>query len=378
MRLCAGTDLLPLWYWALGADMGRDVVLGDIDVIEEPQLVVVGDRAVVSDMARLQTAFPRASSYWSPKHETVLGADAVVGTGAVLQTGTKLGNGAIVMPQSALNPGSFASSTVISGVPAQETIECHDLHSDCKAKAPALSCGNILGTVTVKVVQSFMLPLLSCFLNLLLVVVVGYFPTLFLCWIMAENGGGYTPQAARMVVPLCFLGFTFLLVLAVAAHKWMIRWKVSPGSFMALRGFTYHIRLHTMIQQTQAALSNVGTLRGSVWAPWYLRLLGAHVDPSAYMDTVMVSDPDLLHVDKLAVVEDATITPGDLEGSQLHLGPIRIGRGAYVGVGSTMLRDTAVEYGGELGAGAFLPSSHRVKCGEVRYGASLLPSQSGQ
>ena len=166
--------------------------------------------------------------------------------------------------------------------------------------------------------------------------------------------------------------FSLGMLLLVVLQKWMTRCRVQEGSLVTPHGIKHHTRALTLILQTYAHNSTLDTLRGSMWANLYLTLMGAKVHPSAYINTLHVTDHDLLEVGPRAVLDtDCTVMPVGPEEGGLRLGKVRVEGGARMGVTSVVLRDTLLQPKGELADCGFLPPSHGVRFDGVRYGANL-------
>ncbi len=134
MRLFVGTDLLPLWYWTLGASVGTGVVIGNTDVWEDPHLVSLGHGVTITDNAALETVTEPGNGYAQCGRVTV-GDQGVVAVRAVLAPGAELGKGAVVMPQSVVT-GAVAPDAVMMGVPARKILDRSSLPGGSTSEGP--------------------------------------------------------------------------------------------------------------------------------------------------------------------------------------------------------------------------------------------------
>lgn len=291
MRMFVGTSLLPTWYWLLGAGMGRDVMMGDMEVIEDPHLLTVGDKAALIDNASLHTHDEPGDGYaYTDRIE--VGPQCIVGTRAVLSGGCQLDRGSIIMPHTYIPHGvHVGEAAVLSGVPAtsaakRSTIMQEDSADTASARA---ACSNWQLPAYLRVpLLGLIVPLVSCFTTILLLLTASYASLFLIFWAMDSDGLDLTARQAYTLLPLAFLGYLFLTVLTVVVHKWLLRGRQRPGSSVGLGGLFYHIRAHALVLQTYSASFNLDVFRGTIFAPLYLRLLGASVAPSAYIGTFQV------------------------------------------------------------------------------------------
>jgi hypothetical protein len=292
MRMFVGTNLLPTWYRLLGADMGHDVMMGDMEVIEDPHLLRVGDKAALIDNASLHTHDEPGDGYAYTERIEV-GPQCIVGTRAVLSGGCRLDKGSIIMPHTYLSPGvHVGESAVLSGVPAtsaakRSTIMQEDAAGTASSALAACSNWQLPSLIRVPLL-GLVVPLVSCFTTILLLLTASYASLFLIFWAMDSDGLDLTARQAYALLPIAFLGYLFLTVLTVVVHKWLLRGRQKAGSSVGLGGVFYHIRAHALVLQTYSASFNLDVFRGTIFAPLYLRLLGASVAPSAYIGTFQV------------------------------------------------------------------------------------------
>ena len=384
MRLFVGTDFLPTWYWTLGARVGKNVVIANTDVFEDPHLISLGDQCTITDYAALETVNEPGNGY-AVCGRVKVGKDCVVGVRGVVAPGTEMSDGSIVMPQSVVAGGVVAPDAVMMGVPAVKILDRSSLPGNAPAEGQGGGMGGCLkwglGScgyewLVMRSVQGLLAPLLSCGLTLLLVLVSAYPSVLFYLWAMADkaaNGAGWPVLLAQVATPIAFLMFWVSILVVVVVQKWVLRWRQTEGMTVPVRGPSYHARIQTLVFQNYAGAAALETLRGSVLAPWYLWLLGAKVDGSAYVNTLLITEPDLVTVGKQAVLDtDAVLMSNALEGRSLVLGPIVVEDHARIGSASLMLRNCSVKRGAELAETAVLPPTLSLRVKGVRYGAFVL------
>lgn len=103
---------------------------------------------------------------------------------------------------------------------------------------------------------------------------------------------------------------------------------------------------------------------------------GGKVSPSAYIDTLTVTEPDLLKVGEEAVIDaDAVVMPHALEGESLMYGPVTLEDHARLGGASLVLRNCTIKRGAELAESAVLPPTLNLRVQGIRYGAYVLEEE---
>lgn len=103
---------------------------------------------------------------------------------------------------------------------------------------------------------------------------------------------------------------------------------------------------------------------------------GGKVAASAYVDTLNITEPDLVTVGKNAVLDaDAILMPNALEGKSLVMGPVTVEQGARMGGAALALRNCSVRAGAELAETALLPPTLSLRVQGVRWGAFVLEEE---
>ncbi len=116
----AGTPLYPLYLRALGAKIGRGVVIFSRSVPACPDLITIGDGTLIRAEARLVTH--RAEAGVIRTGRVTVGANAYIGDAAVLDIGTTMGDETQLGHASALHEGqSVPAGAHFHGSPGEPT-----------------------------------------------------------------------------------------------------------------------------------------------------------------------------------------------------------------------------------------------------------------
>ncbi|MCW3049767.1 MAG: Amino acid adenylation protein, partial [Solirubrobacterales bacterium] len=111
-----------------------------------------------------------------------------------------------------------------------------------------------------------------------------------------------------------------------------------------------------------ADVLHLNSMAGTPWAGRIARLLGADVAPTARLAT-MPSPASLIHVGDMATLEaDVDVHGWWIEGDELVVGELRVGRGARVGTRSVLMPGTDIGAGAEIEPGSVISTA--VPAGE--------------
>ncbi|MBC7467694.1 MAG: amino acid adenylation domain-containing protein, partial [Ramlibacter sp.] len=127
--MIAGTSLYVGWLRALGARIGRDVIVGSI-TLRVPELLTLGDGTSVGNAVNLENAVVQGGMLHLGRIE--IGRECAIGSFSVLEGDVALGDGAHLRGQTALSRGERVPPCRIwAGSPAQ------DIGADDPALRPA-------------------------------------------------------------------------------------------------------------------------------------------------------------------------------------------------------------------------------------------------
>ncbi|WP_254053915.1 Pls/PosA family non-ribosomal peptide synthetase [Singulisphaera sp. GP187] len=206
-----------------------------------------------------------------------------------------------------------------------------DLDSDSREEAPRLRHGN--GRVRACGAVQFGL----LYLMLLVLGAPG---------LLLMQGAGAVAGTAWGFAATATLAFTLAIVtstLLPVLARWTLIGRFQAGRY-PLWGW-YYCRWWLVRHLLQ--LAPLDLLAGTPLLPAYARLLGARIGKDCQIATSLLMLPDLIEIGPGASIGYAVaLEPFLVEDGWLHLAPIRIGAGAFVGTNSVVM------LGAEIGAGA--------------------------
>ena len=115
-----------------------------------------------------------------------------------------------------------------------------------------------------------------------------------------------------------------------------------------------------------------GIFRGSpIWTA-YLRLNGARIGRRVYVNSLFVSDHNLLEFDDDVVIgSDVHLSGHTVEDGVVKTGGVRLGRGVTIGLGSVIDIGVTVGEGAQVGALSFVPKHTVLDPGGVYAGVPV-------
>jgi acetyltransferase-like isoleucine patch superfamily enzyme len=199
------------------------------------------------------------------------------------------------------------------------------------------------------------------------------FPVLLtwvLLWGKPEDPSVRVAVYSLMVVP-SYIAFAMLLMVISPLATWLTGAR-TPGNaelrlaemgWPLMRWARYLVAIHLV------RLFAGHLFRGSLLWTAYLRLNGARIGRRVYVNTLSISDHNLLELgDDVVIGEDAHISGHTVEAGVLKTGRVRLGRNVTVGLGSVIDIDVDIGAGCQVGALSLVPKHTRLEANGVYAG----------
>ena len=117
----------------------------------------------------------------------------------------------------------------------------------------------------------------------------------------------------------------------------------------------------------------IDLLAGSPLLAPYLRLLGARIGRGCHLGSGRIDVPDLLDIgDRVSIGYDVDLDPSHVADGWLHLGPVRIGDGAYVGTNAVVSGDGTVGCGSRVVEQSLVATGQTIPDGETWAGSPAV------
>ena len=364
--LLSGSSLYPWWLRALGAQIGRDVVIGSI-TLRAPDLLVIGDGVSIGNAVNFENA--RVEHGELRLGAIAIGNDAGVGSCAILEGNTAIGAFGHLEGQTALSDGmQVPAGRSWSGSPARD-IGAFDPASN-RARPPVSKirratealyflCGALLVTTL------FFLPVFPSFM--------------LIDWI--DNSEIFEP-IANSEIPLqlakyfllAFPATAALIVLTVllsAAIRWGVLPRMKPGSWPVHSNKYCAKWLVNQIQES--SLSVLHGVYATVYAPLWYRLLGAKVGKGAEISTALGLVPDMLTLGEDTFIADAVMLGDEkIDGGWMTMKPTVISRRSFVGNGAYIPDGTTLPENVLIGVHSTVPSNDAMHSGDTWLGSPSI------
>ena len=365
----AATPWMPLYLRALGAKVGRDVMV-DTLTLGAPELLRIDDGVSIGSFVNIENA--RVEGGWLILGPVHLERNAVVDSYAVLENDTRLGLGARLGGLSALAAGrEIPAGEIWEGSPARQSLEMVEPLPARPEITPLRHAVHALGFAASAVVVAvlFFLPTFPAFM--------------LIDWLDAH----WLDIFEANVQPLSAFGLVFLLAVPAATLfvgltlclTAGLRWglpKQTAGMFSIHSPAFWRKKFMALI--LDSSLQVLHGLYASVFAPLWLRLLGAKVGANAEVSTAEGMIPELLSLGADSFVADgALLGDEEVRGGWMILKPTRIGNRSFVGNGAYVSDGAMVPDDVLIGVQTRVPANARLQSGQIWMGSPplLLPAR---
>jgi acetyltransferase-like isoleucine patch superfamily enzyme len=167
-----------------------------------------------------------------------------------------------------------------------------------------------------------------------------------------------------------YLLFVLTLMVLSAGSAWVLGWRTPADAELRIADLEWPVlRWARYAMSTHVVRVLAGTwLRATPLWSFYHRLNGAHVGRRVYVNSIMLSDHDLLELDDDVVIgADVHLSGHIVEGGLLKTGRVRLGRGVTIGVGTMVEIGVTIGEGTQVGALSVVPK-HRTLEPQAIYG----------
>ncbi|WP_415838298.1 Pls/PosA family non-ribosomal peptide synthetase [Polaromonas hydrogenivorans] len=361
--LLSGSSLYAWWLRALGAKVGRDVVIGSI-TLRAPDLLTLGDGVSIGNAVNLENA--RVEHGELIIGPIVLEREACIGSYAVLEGNTQVGAYGHLAGQSALGEGqALPAGRLWQGSPARDA-GAFDLAA--RPERPAVGRWRsflegayfVLGALLITTV--FFLPVFPSFM--------------LIDWIDAAEGfSAFNSNAlAFELVKYFVLAFPATAVMIVctvllsAGIRWSVLPRLKPGRWPVHSNLYCAKWLVNQIQESSLAVLH--GVYATVYAPFWYRLLGAKVGRDAEISSALGLVPDMLTLGDETFIADAVMLGDEsIEGGWMSMRPTVISRRSFVGNGAYIPDGTTLPENVLIGVHSSAPANEAMNDGDTWLGS---------
>lgn len=368
--LLSGSSLYNTYLRALGAHIGRDVVIGSV-TIRQPHLLSIGDGSSVGSTVHMENVRVERGELVIGRID--LGPHSYVGSYAVLEGDTAIAERGRLEGLSALTRGTrISAGETWDGSPARRTTTHH---APCpvppKASRLRKGCEQVFymaGGALVAIL--FFLPLFPGF------ALIDSLEGSFLSPSLETEG--YVLSALKYTV-LAIPASTLLVIgtaLVAAAIRWIVLPRLQPGTWPVHSWMYCRKWLANLIQI--ASLQVLHGVYATIYAPSWYRMLGARIGKHAEISTAMGIVPDMLTLGDETFIADAVMLGDEqVDGGWMSLDRTVVGRRSFVGNGAYVPDGTILPEDVLIGVQSRVPSTQAIQPGHTWVGTPpmLLPSR---
>ena len=361
--LLAGSSLHAWWLRALGAKIGREVVIGSL-TLRAPDLFSVGDGASIGNAVNFENA--RVQHGELRLGPITLRENAYVGSYAVLEGGTTIEKFGHLQGQSSLSEGACVpAGRIWSGSPARDAGR-FDPESNpprpsvSRLRLTAEALFYLLGALSIA--SLFFLPVFPSFMLIDWLSDPDHLP-----WMQTSDTWLLLVKYFVLALPA-----TGLLVVCTALLSAGIRWSVlprmKPGSW-PVHSMVYCCKwLVNQIQES--SLQVLHGVYATVYAPSWYRLLGARVGRDAEISSALGVVPDMLTLGDETFIADAVMLGDEqIDGGWMSVKPTVISRRSFVGNGAYIPDGTVLPENVLIGVHTRAPENELMREGDTWLGS---------
>jgi acetyltransferase-like isoleucine patch superfamily enzyme len=178
---------------------------------------------------------------------------------------------------------------------------------------------------------------------------------------------------AISLVP-AYLVFATTLILLSAGSTRLFGWRTAPAGAWRLTDLEWGLlNWSRYMISTHVVRVLVGTFfRSSPLWTWYMKLNGARIGRGVYINSLSISDHNMLEFgDGVVIGESVHLSGHTVEGGLVKTGYVRLGKGVTVGLGSMV--GIGVEAGDkcQIGALSVVPKHTKLDAGAIYAGVPV-------
>ncbi|HTD05423.1 Pls/PosA family non-ribosomal peptide synthetase [Undibacterium sp.] len=361
--MLSGSSLYAWWLRALGARIGKDVIIGSM-TLRAADLLTIGDGVSIGNASNFENA--RVERGELILGRISLGREAYVGSYSVLEGDVSIGDAGHLEGQSALSEGqTVPAGRIWRGSPARD-VGAYD-----PAAYPARPVASRLRYVgeavffffgAFLITALFFMPVFPSFILIDWFDNIDRFP-----WMQSNKISFQLFKYFVLAFPA-----TAVLIVCTALLSAGIRWSILPK----LKAGSYKVHSNTycgkwLVNQIQESSLNV--LHGvyaTVYAPFWYRLLGAKVGRGAEISTALGVVPDMLTLGDETFIADAVLLGDEqIDGGWMTMQPTVISRRSFIGNGAYIPDGTIVPENVLIGVHSSAPDNLQMHEGQTWLGS---------
>jgi non-ribosomal peptide synthetase-like protein len=360
MKWFQGSPIIRLYLRALGARVGADAVIGDID-IGAIDLISIGERATIGGHVIIANARVEGNEFILGCTE--FGADSHVGTASVIEEDVVIAAGAELRDVTAVAHGTRIGPLEIwDGSPARRV---GTVDVDAQPDWPHASASR-------RAVQGCLYLLL-----LLSMPPLGMLPIFPAFWIFDQLDRWlgvadadhllYLASIPIMAWPTAFV-MVIVTVLFIVAIRWIVLPRVTEGTYSVFSWF--YLRKWIVAFATEITLEVLSSLFATVYMRNWYRLMGAKIGKDAEISTNLAGRYDLVEIgEKCFIADEVVLGDEDIRRGWMHLQHVKTGARVFVGNDGVVPPGSEIPDGALIGIKSKPPENALMSPGDTWFGS---------
>ncbi len=326
---------------ALGAKIGKDVEISTVTHIS-PELFEVGDGSFFADASMAGT--PKIHNNNVIYEKVKVGSRTFIGNSALVPINANIGDDCLIGVMSVPpNTEKTENGTSWLGTPAMY-LHKRDINSD-------FSSEETYKPTKLLYLKRLIIEFIRVILPTNLYVLASY----FLANIFHDICVGFYFWPSVVLMALVMTAFEGVLILFVVLLKFSLVGTYRPSVNPLWSSFVWKTEFVTGIYDSMLGDHILTPLTGTPILPLIMRLFGCRIGKKVFLDTIFISEFDLVKIGREAAVNyNSTMQTHLFEDRVLKMDYLVIGNRASVGNGSVVLYDTYMEEGAVLGSSSLL------------------------
>jgi len=355
-----GSPLIRVYLRALGAKIGDDAQIGELDV-GAIDLVTIGAGASLGSKLKLSNA--RVEGAELIIGPVSIGHDAYIGTSCVIENDVVVEEGAALEDLTSLPAGSHVGVRENwNGSPARRTGAVDPASLDPQARV------------------GFLRRLAMTFLFLLAVLAIpplGLLPIFPAFWTFDRLEAWMDIPGSQHLhyltaIPLFAWPAAFIMVLMtigfIALFRWLVLPRVAEGVYSVWSGF--YFRKWVVALATEITLETLSSLFATLYMRSWYRLMGAKIGRNSEISTNLAGRYDLVEIgEKCFIADEVVLGDEDMRRGWIYLKRVKTGDRVFIG------NDAVIPPGSEIPSGALIgikskpPANSELSEGDTWFGS---------
>lgn len=333
---------------ALGAKIGKRVEVSTVTHIS-PELFEVGEGSFFADASMAGT--PKIYKNHVMYDKIKIGARTFIGNSAIVPISSEIGDDCLIGVMSIPpDKAKIENGTSWLGTPAM-FLHRRDVNNDFSDKTT-------YNPSRLLYIKRLMIELIRLVLPTSVYVISSY----ILANIFSTISTSFSFWTATILMTLTMILYEFAMIMFVVLLKYSLIGTYTPCVNPLWSSFVWKTELVTGVYENLLGDYILTPLTGTPFLPVIMRLFGCRIGKKVFLDTIYMSEFDLVRIGNEAAVNyNSTMQTHLFEDRVLKMSYLAIGNQSSVGNGAVVLYDTFMEEGSTLGSSSLLMKGEVLK-----------------